>query len=122
MLNLAAFFRRFHAVRRWTGFRIEWGGAHVRWGISPDLVCYGKLVGGGMPIGVLAGKRSIMRGFSEGGVMGVQGSHHGHPLAMAAGTAVLGWLKKNRGWFYQAMRARLGSLEQELNAYCESRC
>ena len=70
---------------------------------------------------MLAGKRSIMRGFSEGGVMGVQGSHHGHPLAMAAGTAVLSWLKENRGWFYQGMRARLGSLEEELNAYCESR-
>ena len=42
-------------------------------------------------------------------------------LAMAAGTAVLSWLKENRGWFYQGMRARLGSLEQELNAYCESR-
>ena len=103
------------------GFRMAWGGAHVHYGLSPDLVTYGKLVGGGFPIGVLAGRRHIMSGFaSKGGVMGVQGSHHGHPVTMATGCAVLEWLQEHRATFYTEMRARLASMAADLNEHCSS--
>ena len=44
-----------------TGFRMAWGGGHVYYGVTPDLVTYGKVVGGGMPIGCVGGRSSIMR-------------------------------------------------------------
>jgi len=63
-----------------------------------------------------------MEGFAPGGgVAGVQGSHHGHPVTMAAGYAVLSWLKENKEWFYKNMRGRLASLAADLNAHVSSR-
>jgi glutamate-1-semialdehyde 2,1-aminomutase len=75
-----------------TGFRIAFGGAQQRFGVSPDLTCLGKIVGGGLPVGAYGGRREIMDQVSPLGAVYQAGTLSGNPLAMAAGVATLGLL------------------------------
>ncbi len=72
-----------------TGFRLAPGGAQERFGVTPDLTCLGKIVGGGLPVGVFGGRATIMRGLAPEGPVYQAGTLSGNPLAMAAGRAVL---------------------------------
>lgn len=72
-----------------TGFRVALGGAQAHYGITPDLTCLGKIVGGGMPVGAFGGKREIMHHLSPLGPVYQAGTLAGNPLAMAAGVALL---------------------------------
>jgi len=76
-----------------TGFRLGWGGAQERYGITPDLTTFGKIIGGGLPIGALGGPRRIMRRLAPEGDVFHGGTFAGHPLSMAAGIATLNELK-----------------------------
>ncbi len=72
-----------------TGFRVAWGGAQVRFNIKPDLVCLGKVIGGGLPCAAYAGPKSLMEQISPAGPVYQAGTLSGNPLAMAAGLATL---------------------------------
>ncbi|GBD17747.1 Glutamate-1-semialdehyde 2,1-aminomutase [bacterium HR27] len=72
-----------------TGFRLGWGGAQERYGIWPDLTCFGKVIGGGLPIGAYGGRRDLMERVAPSGPVYQAGTLAGNPLAMAAGLATL---------------------------------
>ncbi len=72
-----------------TGFRVALGGAHARYGIEPDLVCLGKIVGGGMPCGAYGGRKEILQQIAPLGPVYQAGTLSGNPLAVAAGLATL---------------------------------
>ena len=77
-----------------TGFRVAYGGAQSLYGISPDLTCLGKIIGGGLPVGAYGGKREIMEQIAPQGPVYQAGTLSGNPLAMAAGIATLTQIKK----------------------------
>jgi glutamate-1-semialdehyde 2,1-aminomutase len=72
-----------------TGFRLAWGGAQSRFGVVPDLTCLGKVVGGGLPLAAVAGRRDIMERLAPSGTVYQAGTLSGNPLAVAAGLATL---------------------------------
>ena len=72
-----------------TGFRVAHGGAQSVYGISPDLTCLGKIIGGGLPVGAYGGRREIMEHIAPQGPVYQAGTLSGNPLAMAAGIATL---------------------------------
>jgi glutamate-1-semialdehyde 2,1-aminomutase len=76
-----------------TGFRVAFGGAQQRFGITPDLTCFGKIIGGGLPVGAYGGRTEIMSYVAPMGPVYQAGTLSGNPLAMAAGIATLNALK-----------------------------
>ena len=72
-----------------SGFRVALGGASQRYGVTPDLVCLGKIVGGGMPVGAYGGKREIMQHVAPLGHVYQAGTLSGNPVAVAAGLTTL---------------------------------
>jgi glutamate-1-semialdehyde 2,1-aminomutase len=84
-----------------TGFRVAHGGAQSVYGISPDLTCLGKIIGGGLPVGAYGGRRDIMEHIAPQGPVYQAGTLSGNPLAMAAGIATLTQL--NASGFYEAL-------------------
>ena len=72
-----------------TGFRLGLAGAQGRFGITPDLSCFGKVIGGGLPVGAFGGRSEIMDSLAPDGPVYQAGTLSGNPLAMAAGIAVL---------------------------------
>ncbi|MGH8041171.1 MAG: glutamate-1-semialdehyde 2,1-aminomutase [Rudaea sp.] len=72
-----------------TGFRVALGGAQQLYGITPDLTTFGKIIGGGMPVGAYGGKREIMQQVAPSGPIYQAGTLSGNPIAMAAGLAML---------------------------------
>ena len=80
-----------------TGFRLAPGGAQERFHISPDLTCFGKIIGGGLPVGAFGGRADIMDLLAPLGPVYQAGTLSGNPLAMAAGIAALEELSVGRG-------------------------
>ncbi|MBN9120095.1 MAG: glutamate-1-semialdehyde 2,1-aminomutase [Planctomycetes bacterium] len=78
-----------------TGFRLGYGGAQVMLGDTPDLSCYGKIIGGGYPVGAYGGRADVMRKVMPAGPVFQAGTLSGNPVAMAAGIATLSELKSN---------------------------
>jgi glutamate-1-semialdehyde 2,1-aminomutase len=72
-----------------TGFRVAYGGAQAHYGITPDLSCFGKIIGGGLPVGAYGGRRELMEQVAPQGGVYQAGTLSGNPLAMAAGIATL---------------------------------
>jgi glutamate-1-semialdehyde 2,1-aminomutase len=72
-----------------TGFRVGVGGATERFGVTPDLWCFGKVIGGGLPVGAFAGRRDLMSHLAPLGAVYQAGTLSGNPVATAAGLAVL---------------------------------
>lgn len=77
-----------------TGFRLAYGGAQARFGITPDLTTLGKIIGGGLPVGAYGGRREIMERISPLGPIYQAGTLSGNPLAVAAGLATLSLLRE----------------------------
>jgi glutamate-1-semialdehyde 2,1-aminomutase len=77
-----------------TGFRIAYGGAVERFGVTPDLTTLGKVIGGGLPVAVYGGRRELMERVAPSGPVYQAGTLSGNPLAMAAGIATLGALTR----------------------------
>ncbi|MGD9798233.1 MAG: glutamate-1-semialdehyde 2,1-aminomutase [Acidimicrobiia bacterium] len=75
-----------------TGFRLGAGGATARYGVTPDLWCFGKVIGGGLPVGAFAGSRALMEHLAPVGDVYQAGTLSGNPLATAAGLAALAQL------------------------------
>lgn len=78
-----------------TGFRLALGGAMEHFGVQADLVTYGKIIGGGMPVGAYGGKREIMQCIAPVGNVYQAGTLSGNPIAMMAGLTTLTYLKEN---------------------------
>lgn len=78
-----------------TGFRLAPGGAQERLGIRADLITYGKVIGGGMPVGAFGGRREIMEQIAPLGNVYQAGTLSGNPIAMIAGYTTLKWLKEH---------------------------
>ncbi len=94
-----------------TGFRLAYGGAQERFGIKPDLTVFGKIIGGGLPVGAFGGKREYMQRIAPAGDVYQAGTLSGNPLAMAAGLATLRKLKKQD---YAALEQRTASFAHAL--------
>lgn len=88
-----------------TGFRLARGGALERYKIEPDLVCWGKILGGGLPVGAYGGPAALMAHVSPLGKVYQAGTLSGNPLAMAAGLATLAVIDATPG-LYEALEAR----------------
>jgi glutamate-1-semialdehyde aminotransferase/acyl carrier protein len=113
-----------------TGFRSNPGGVQAIFGIKADLATYGKVVGGGFPIGVIAGKREYMDALDGGhwqygddsvptvGVTYFAGTFVRHPLALVAAKAVLEHFKADGGELQKRLNARAEALAADINAYC----
>jgi glutamate-1-semialdehyde 2,1-aminomutase len=95
-----------------SGFRLGRGGAAERLGIAPDLATFGKVIGGGMPVGAFGGARRIMARLAPDGDTYQAGTLSGNPLAMACGIATLDVLVRESGW--QRLEARGAELERLL--------
>ncbi|MDW7692946.1 glutamate-1-semialdehyde 2,1-aminomutase [Flammeovirgaceae bacterium SG7u.111] len=78
-----------------TGFRLAPGGAQELFGVTPDLTCLGKIIGGGMPVGAYGGKAEIMDFVSPVGPVYQAGTLSGNPIAMAAGFTMLSYLNEH---------------------------
>jgi glutamate-1-semialdehyde 2,1-aminomutase len=72
-----------------TGFRVALGGAQALYGVAPDLTTFGKIIGGGMPVGAYGGRRDLMEQIAPAGPIYQAGTLSGNPVAMAAGLAML---------------------------------
>jgi glutamate-1-semialdehyde 2,1-aminomutase len=84
-----------------TGFRLAQGGAQERLKVNTDLVTYGKVIGGGMPVGAFGGKKEIMQHISPLGNVYQAGTLSGNPIAMIAGYTVLSILKKDSSIYFE---------------------
>jgi len=97
-----------------TGFRMAPGGAQEVLGIDADLVCYGKVIGAGMPVGAFGGKKEIMEHIAPLGSVYQAGTLSGNPLAMAAGIALLKELKAHPA-HYEELKAKTLYLKEGLD-------
>jgi len=100
-----------------TGFRLAAGGAQEKLNIKADLITFGKVIGGGLPVGAFGGKKEIMEYLAPIGKVYQAGTLSGNPLAMAAGIATLSMLKNNSSIYHQ-LEQTTGSLASGLkNAF-----
>ncbi len=77
-----------------TGFRVAYGGAQALYGVTPDLTCLGKIIGGGLPVGAYGGRKEIMQMIAPAGPVYQAGTLSGNPLAVTAGIETLKKLKQ----------------------------
>jgi glutamate-1-semialdehyde 2,1-aminomutase len=77
-----------------TGFRVALGGAQAHYDVTPDLTTFGKVIGGGLPVGAFGGKREVMEHIAPLGPVYQAGTLSGNPIAMAAGLATLNLIKQ----------------------------
>jgi glutamate-1-semialdehyde 2,1-aminomutase len=92
-----------------TGFRISYGGAQARFGVTPDLTTMGKVIGGGLPVGAYGGRADIMAMVAPAGPMYQAGTLSGNPLAMTAGIKTLDLLSQSGTY------ERLGTITKRLS-------
>jgi glutamate-1-semialdehyde 2,1-aminomutase len=95
-----------------TGFRVAYGGAQARYGITPDLTILGKIIGGGLPVGAYGGRRAVMESVSPLGGVYQAGTLSGNPLAVAAGLETLRALREPD--VYETLETRAAALEAGL--------
>lgn len=96
-----------------TGFRLGTGGAQALLGVTPDLTTFGKIIGGGLPVGAYGGKQEIMDLLAPKGPVYQAGTLSGNPLAMAAGIATLNLLQDTPD-FYEKLEETSAKLEEGL--------
>ena len=115
-----------------TGFRLAYGGGQQVFDIEPDFATYGKIIGGGMPIGAVGGSAQLMRVFTasrsaqqERGFEPIRPvfagtTFGGNPLSMAAGTAQLRYLREHKDEVYPYLEAQSDRLAERVNGFCQS--
>jgi glutamate-1-semialdehyde 2,1-aminomutase len=106
-----------------TGFRLTYAGAQGLFGVTPDMATYGKALGGGMPIGAIAGRADVMDVFTGlGAQRGIfsGGTFSGNPMTMAAGTAAVGYMKAHPE-IYPYMNGEGDRLARAFNDFCGAR-
>jgi glutamate-1-semialdehyde 2,1-aminomutase len=97
-----------------TGFRVALGGAQALYGITPDLSTFGKVIGGGMPVGAFGGKREYMEQVAPSGPVYQAGTLSGNPVAMAAGLATLDLI--TAPGFYEVLGEKTRMLTEGIQA------
>jgi glutamate-1-semialdehyde 2,1-aminomutase len=102
-----------------SGFRVALGGATSKFGLQPDLITLGKVIGGGLPVGAVGGKREIMQFLSPLGPVYQAGTLSGNPLSMAAGLAAIRYLIEHNP--YPELERKAKFLSNELSA-CAKDC
>lgn len=113
-----------------TGFRMAFGGAQEFFGVTPDMAIYGKAPGGGMPLGVIAGREDVMSVFTRqfeiydddgagGASVFTAGTFSGNPMTMAAGTAAVSYMR-NHPEIYRHLAEQGTRLADEVNAFCQA--
>jgi glutamate-1-semialdehyde 2,1-aminomutase len=102
-----------------TGFRLAYGGAQERYGVTPDLTVLGKIIGGGLPAAAYGASQAIMQHVSPAGPVYQAGTLSGNPLAMAAGLATLDELREHPP--YEALEVRTARLAEGLERACRDR-
>jgi glutamate-1-semialdehyde 2,1-aminomutase len=102
-----------------SGFRVAFAGAAEYYGIAPDLVTYGKIIGGGLPVGAYGGKAEIMSCISPDGPVYQAGTLSGNPVAMAAGIAALEQCAAPG--FYEDQAARTAYMVDKINAHANEK-
>ena len=100
-----------------TGFRVSLGGAQKLYGVTPDITCLGKIIGGGLPVGAYGGSRQVMDHISPVGSIYQAGTLSGNPLAMAAGNVMLDLL--SREGVYESLEQKSARLCQGLKQNVE---
>ncbi len=100
-----------------TGFRVALGGAQAHYGITPDLTTFGKVIGGGMPVGAFGGKRAIMERIAPLGPVYQAGTLSGNPVAMAAGLATMKLLQAEG--FYDQLSAKTQAVTTGMQAIAD---
>ena len=100
-----------------TGFRVARGGAQELFNIDPDLTALGKIVGGGLPVGVYGGKKEIMDNISPDGPIYQAGTLSGNPIAVSAGTALLKQLKDQK--IYEKLEKNAKNFLKIIKDYCD---
>jgi glutamate-1-semialdehyde 2,1-aminomutase len=95
-----------------SGFRVGYGGAQARYGVTPDLTILGKIIGGGLPVGAYGGRRAVMESVSPLGGVYQAGTLSGNPLAVAAGLETLRALREPG--VYETLESRAAALEAGL--------
>ncbi|QOV19996.1 glutamate-1-semialdehyde 2,1-aminomutase [Blautia liquoris] len=103
-----------------TGFRLSFGGAAEYFGVRPDLVTYGKIIGGGMPVGAYGGRRDVMSFVSPAGDVYQAGTLSGNPIAMAAGMTQLQILYNHKDKYKELDRLGVklyGGMEELCHQY-----
>jgi glutamate-1-semialdehyde 2,1-aminomutase len=95
-----------------TGFRVAYGGAQARYGVTPDLTILGKIIGGGLPVGAYGGRREVMERISPLGGVYQAGTLSGNPLAVTAGLETLRALREPG--VYDTLESRAAALEAGL--------
>jgi len=100
-----------------TGFRVALGGAQAHYGITPDLSTFGKIIGGGMPVGAYGGRRELMEQIAPAGPIYQAGTLSGNPVAMAAGLAMLELIQEPG--FYDRLAARTRLLADGFQAVAD---
>jgi glutamate-1-semialdehyde 2,1-aminomutase len=100
-----------------SGFRVAFGGATELYGIQPDIVTYGKIIGGGLPVGAYGASNEIMASVSPEGPVYQAGTLSGNPVAMAAGIAQLELCLAPD--FYRSMEAKTRGFVERVNAYAQ---
>ena len=103
-----------------TGFRLARGGAQELFGIGADLVTYGKVIGGGLPVGAFGGKQEIMEHIAPIGNVYQAGTLSGNPIAMAAGYTMLSELKKDLS-VYTELEEKSAKLQKGINEVLENK-
>jgi len=98
-----------------TGFRVDYGCAQSLYGVTPDLTCLGKVVGGGLPCAAYGGREDLMRQIAPDGPVYQAGTLSGNPLAMAAGLATLEALRADDFAAYKQLEESARQLEMGLN-------
>jgi glutamate-1-semialdehyde 2,1-aminomutase len=99
-----------------TGFRVAYGGAQEKYGITPDLTTFGKIIGGGLPVGAYGGPDDIMNLVAPLGPMYQAGTLSGNPLAMAAGIATLKRLQEKKSEIYPQLESLSAKLVEGVAA------
>jgi glutamate-1-semialdehyde 2,1-aminomutase len=102
-----------------SGFRVAFGGATEHYGVIPDIVSYGKIIGGGLPVGAYGAKKEIMSQISPDGPVYQAGTLSGNPVAMAAGIAQLTELSKPG--FYEDQERRTLLFTDKINAHATAK-
>ena len=100
-----------------TGFRVALGGAQAYYGVTPDLSTFGKIIGGGMPVGAYGGRRELMQQIAPTGPVYQAGTLSGNPVAMAAGLAVLELIQAPG--FHERLAARTRLLTDGLQSVAD---
>ncbi len=101
-----------------TGFRVAYGGAQSLFGIVPDISCFGKIIGGGLPVGAYGGRKDVMGWIAPQGPVYQAGTLSGNPVAMAAGIATLSLIREEG--FYERLDEKAEYLATGLKRAAEN--